>query len=106
MKVEPFGNVAKDAKTGRATVHEVIEPPVDVFEEADHVLVVAELPGVSDEDIKLELRDDVLDDPGRARAQEVSQGGPPAGQLHDRGHDEFLPEWRARDQAGSLIGGI
>ncbi|WP_435011890.1 Hsp20/alpha crystallin family protein (plasmid) [Tundrisphaera lichenicola] len=61
VKVEPFGNVAKDAKTGRATVREVTEPPVDVFEETGHVLVVAELPGISDEDIKLELRDDVLE---------------------------------------------
>ena len=45
VKVEPFGNVRKDERTGRATVREVMEPPVDVFEESDHVLVVAELPG-------------------------------------------------------------
>ena len=51
MKVEPFGNVRKDERTGRATVREVMEPPVDVFEEADHVLVVAEMPGVGAEDV-------------------------------------------------------
>ncbi len=61
VKVEPFGNVAKDARTGRATVREVTEPPVDIFEEAGHVLVVVEMPGVGDEHIKLELRDDVLE---------------------------------------------
>lgn len=60
VKVEPFGNVRRDEKTGRATVHEVLEPPVDVFEEADHVLVVAELPGVGDEDVRLELHEDLL----------------------------------------------
>ena len=60
VKVEPFGNVRPDKKTGRATVHEVLEPPVDVFEEADHVLVVAELPGVGEEDLAIEIRDDIL----------------------------------------------
>jgi HSP20 family protein len=61
VKVEPFGNVAKDERTGRAMVREVTVPPVDIFEEAGHILVVAELPGVCDEDIRLELRDDVLE---------------------------------------------
>lgn len=61
VKIEPFGNVGKDERTGRATVRQVTVPPVDIFEEAGHVLVVAELPGVSEEDIRLELRDDVLE---------------------------------------------
>ena len=60
IKVEPFGNVRKDAKTGTAVVEEVREPMVDVFEEEDHVLVLAEMPGVGEEDIKLELNEDVL----------------------------------------------
>ena len=59
VKVEPFGNVRPD-KTGRATVHEVIEPPVDVFEEPEYVLVVAELPGVGEEDLAIEVHDDIL----------------------------------------------
>ena len=60
VKVEPFGNVRKDDRTGRVRVHEVAEPLVDVFEEKTHVLVVAELPGVGDEDLKLELHEDIL----------------------------------------------
>ena len=60
VKVEPFGNVRKDHRTGEAVVNEVREPMVDVFEESDHVLVVAEMPGVGDADIKLELKDDIL----------------------------------------------
>ncbi len=60
VKVEPFGNVQKDEQTGRATVREVIEPPVDVFEEADHVLVVAEMPGIGPDDLRIELKDDIL----------------------------------------------
>ena len=60
LKVEPFGNVRKDEQTGRAIVDEVREPMVDVFDEQDHVLVVAEMPGVSEEDVRLELADDIL----------------------------------------------
>jgi len=60
VKVEPFGNLRKDERTGKATVQEVIEPLVDVFEESDHVLVVAELPGVSPGDVEVELKDDIL----------------------------------------------
>jgi HSP20 family protein len=60
VKVEPFGNVRTDARTGRAAVHEVIEPPVDVFEEPGHVAVVAELPGVGPDDLSIEVVDDIL----------------------------------------------
>ena len=33
---------------------------VDVFEEPGHVLVVAEMPGIGEEDLQLELNDDIL----------------------------------------------
>lgn len=60
VKVEPFGNVRRDDQTGRATVHEISEPLVDLFEEPDHLLIVAEMPGVGAEDVRLELADDIL----------------------------------------------
>ena len=41
-------------------VHETREPIVDVFEEKDHVLVVAEMPGVEAEDVRIEVADDIL----------------------------------------------
>ena len=61
VKVEPFGNLKVDrqAKPG-VVVQEVREPAVDVMEEGDHVLIVAEMPGVGPDDIKLEVHDDVL----------------------------------------------
>jgi len=61
VKVEPFGNVKVDrqAKPG-VVVQEMREPAVDVMEEGDHVLIVAEMPGVGPDDIKLEVHDDVL----------------------------------------------
>ena len=60
VKVEPFGNVTRDKTTGKAVVDEIREPLVDVFEEGDHVLVIAEMPGIEAEDVKFELRDDIL----------------------------------------------
>jgi len=59
-RIEPFGNVRRDEQTGETTVQEVSEPLVDIFEEADHVLVLAEMPGVGDEDIKVDLSGDIL----------------------------------------------
>jgi len=59
-RVEAFGNVHKDTRSGNTVVQEVREPVVDVFEEKDHVLVVAEMPGISAKDVHLEIEDDVL----------------------------------------------
>ena len=60
VTVEPFGNVRKDEETGRAVVDEVCEPVVDLFDEQDCVIVVAEMPGIGEEDVKLDLQDDIL----------------------------------------------
>lgn len=60
IKVEPFGNIRKDKKTGEAVVQEINEPLVDVFEDDDATTLIAEMPGVGPEDIKVDIRDDVL----------------------------------------------
>ncbi len=60
FRVEPFGNIRRDEKSGEPVVQEVREPVVDVFEEEDHTLVVAEMPGISVEDVRLEAKDDLL----------------------------------------------
>jgi len=59
-RVEPFGNIRKDRESGRTVVQEVREPVVDIFEEEDHVLVLAEMPGVSAEDVNITVEDDLL----------------------------------------------
>jgi HSP20 family protein len=58
--VEPFGNIRQDRASGHTVVQEVREPVVDVFEEEDHVLVVAEMPGVGVEDVHITVEDDLL----------------------------------------------
>ena len=60
VKVEPFGNISKDKATGKPMVHELREPLVDVFEEENHVLIVAEMPGIEAEDVEVEIQDDIL----------------------------------------------
>lgn len=57
-QVEQFGNV-KETERG-AVVEETREPMVDVFDEDDHLLVIAELPGVDADDIRFEVEGDVL----------------------------------------------
>lgn len=57
-KVESFGNIKK-TEAG-PTVEEVREPMVDIFEEEDIVQIIAELPGVEENNIKIDLKDDIL----------------------------------------------
>ena len=49
--VEEFGNVKREA--GRPKISEEREPLVDIFEDDRHVVVVAELPGVDKDKIKV-----------------------------------------------------
>ncbi|MDA2926055.1 Hsp20/alpha crystallin family protein, partial [Acidobacteria bacterium AH-259-G07] len=57
-KVETFGNIKKTAKG--PVVEEVREPIVDLFDEEDHILVVAELPGIGSADVNLDVEKDIL----------------------------------------------
>ena len=56
--VETFGNI-KRTKEG-PVIEEVREPIIDVFEEKDFVRVIAELAGVSKEDVKIKINEDIL----------------------------------------------
>jgi HSP20 family protein len=71
--VETFGNV-KDTARG-PVVEEIREPMVDVFNEKDRILVIAELPGVSEDKIKVEVEGDILNinasDKERKYAKEI-----------------------------------
>jgi HSP20 family protein len=60
VKVEPFGTIHRETATDHSPVVEIREPMVDVFEEDDHVMIVAEMPGIGVKDLRLELKDDIL----------------------------------------------
>ena len=57
--IEQFGNVHEDEHKG-PVVDEVREPIIDRFDEGDYVLVVAEMPGVDEADIKYDVQGDIL----------------------------------------------
>ncbi len=56
--IETFGNIRETTKG--PVVEEVREPIVDVFDEEDHIRLIAELPGVSEDKIKIEVTGDIL----------------------------------------------
>lgn len=57
-RVERFGNIRK-TEAG-PVVADVREPLVDLFDEGEELLVVAELPGVGEAQISVTLQDDIL----------------------------------------------
>ncbi len=57
--VEPFGNIKKTPKG--PIIEEEREPITDIFDEKEEVRVYAEMPGVNEVDIKLGLKEDILD---------------------------------------------
>ncbi len=57
-KVQTFGNIKKTPKG--PVVEEMREPIVDVFEEGDTIRAIAELPGIQEADIHVEVKGDML----------------------------------------------
>lgn len=57
--IEQFGNV-RETERG-AEVTETRDPLVDVLDEGDHLLVIAELPGIDEKDIQLHAEGDILE---------------------------------------------
>ncbi len=57
--VEPFGNIKRTPKG--PTIEKEREPITDIFDEEDEVIVMAEMPGINADDIKLDLKEDILD---------------------------------------------
>ena len=56
--VQQFGNIKEEAEG--PVVDDVREPMVDTFDEGDFILVVAEMPGVDESDVKYEIKGDIL----------------------------------------------
>jgi len=56
--VESFGNIKKTPKGPK--VEEEREPITDIFDEKDDVVVMAEMPGLHEEGISLDLKGDIL----------------------------------------------
>lgn len=72
-------------KVGKPPAPKPKEPLVDVFNEGDHLRIIAELPGVEQKDIKVDLQDGALnisaDTPNRKYHQAVILPCSPKGKL-------------------------
>ncbi len=70
---ETFGNIKKTPKG--PVIEEVREPIVDVFDEQGYIRLIAEVPGVSEEGLSIELKGDILSlnatGSGRQYAKEI-----------------------------------
>jgi len=69
--IEQFGNIR--ATEEGTVVAEVREPLVDVLDEGDRLVVIAELPGVESEDIHLEVKEDILELTAESRDRKYSK---------------------------------
>jgi HSP20 family protein len=58
-KVETFGNIRKTPEGPK--VDEEREPITDMFDEENEIMVIAEMPGIEFEDIKIDLKEDILE---------------------------------------------
>ncbi len=58
-KVETFGNIKKTPEGPK--VDEEREPMTDVFDEKDEIVIIAEMPGIEKNDLKLDLKEDILE---------------------------------------------
>lgn len=57
--VETFGNIRKTPEGPK--VEEEREPMTDIFDEKEELVIIAEMPGIEEKDIKIDLREDILD---------------------------------------------
>ncbi len=58
-KVETFGNIKKTPQGPK--VDEEREPITDMFNEKDEIVIIAEMPGIEESDIVIDLKEDILE---------------------------------------------
>jgi len=58
-KVETFGNIKKTPEGPK--VDEEREPITDIFDEKNEIVVIAEMPGIEENDLKIDLKEDILE---------------------------------------------
>jgi HSP20 family protein len=58
-KVETFGNIKKTPEGPK--VNEEREPITDIFDETDEMIIIAEMPGIEESDLKIDLKEDMLE---------------------------------------------
>jgi HSP20 family protein len=57
--VETFGNIKKTPEGPKVEAER--EPMTDVFDEKDEIVIIAEMPGIEENDVTIDLKGDMLD---------------------------------------------
>ncbi|MGK0209687.1 MAG: HSP20 family protein [Patescibacteria group bacterium] len=57
--VETFGNIKKTPEGPKVEAER--EPMTDVFDEKDEIVIIAEMPGIEENDVTVDLKGDMLD---------------------------------------------
>ncbi len=58
-RVETFGNIKKTPEGPK--VDEEREPITDIFDEKDEIVIIAEMPGIEENIIKIDIKEDILE---------------------------------------------
>ncbi|NQU87466.1 MAG: Hsp20/alpha crystallin family protein [Mariniphaga sp.] len=58
-RVETFGNIKKTPEGPK--VNEEREPITDIFDEEKELVIIAEMPGIEENDLNLDLKEDILE---------------------------------------------
>jgi HSP20 family protein len=58
-KVQTFGNIKKTPEGPK--VDEEREPITDIFDEQSEIIVIVEMPGIEETDLKIDLKEDILE---------------------------------------------
>ncbi|MFA5819231.1 MAG: Hsp20/alpha crystallin family protein [Bacteroidales bacterium] len=58
-KVETFGNIKKTPEGPK--VDEEREPITDIFDEKNEIVIIAEMPGIEENDLEIDLKEDILE---------------------------------------------
>jgi HSP20 family protein len=57
--VETFGNIKKTPEGPKVEAER--EPMTDIFDEKDEIVIIAEMPGIEENDVTIDLKGDMLD---------------------------------------------
>jgi len=69
--IETIGNIKRTEKA--SVIKEEREPLVDVFDEDDLIVVIAEMPGVSEQEISIEIKEQILELTALGRERKYSK---------------------------------
>jgi len=89
VRQDDFGSIFDDFFTSGLSVTGKISPAVDVAEEKDRYIVKADLPGMKQEDIKVELDDSVLSISGERKHEKEENDEKKNYHYYERSYGSF-----------------